>query len=317
MLSHRWNSFEVLWIVIILSFLGVTGYIIKTVARVVTFIFQIPKRVRALFHKKKDVILSKEYLKREPEKIEERYRLNKLTVEHSKESGSVSNPSFKHIRDLWVRDQTKELDETLSVIDYVESEPINNINYSNLLSCVEWRATRIKVLVRDKFKCRDCGVRNKSNHVHHTYYLKDTLPWVIDSEALVTVCDNCHSERHRKESIGVYEFKLGKRIRTSNVSIYCGRCNGSGYLPQYKHVQNGVCFACEGACINKTLFSKALEKVKLGIKSLNREDVRIDYRQYLESISEYEYENSIHFINRFPSKPPPPSSSYIDDDLPF
>lgn len=26
----------------------------------------------------------------------------------------------------------------------------------------------------------------------------------------------------------------------------CGKCNGSGYLEQYKHVANGVCFNCDG-----------------------------------------------------------------------
>lgn len=26
----------------------------------------------------------------------------------------------------------------------------------------------------------------------------------------------------------------------------CHRCSGSGYLPQYSHIQSGVCFACNG-----------------------------------------------------------------------
>ncbi len=26
----------------------------------------------------------------------------------------------------------------------------------------------------------------------------------------------------------------------------CPRCSGRGYLPQYKHVQGGVCFRCGG-----------------------------------------------------------------------
>lgn len=27
----------------------------------------------------------------------------------------------------------------------------------------------------------------------------------------------------------------------------CNRCNGSGYLRQFNHVEGGVCFKCRGA----------------------------------------------------------------------
>jgi|GEM_PF-3079553 len=30
----------------------------------------------------------------------------------------------------------------------------------------------------------------------------------------------------------------------------CGRCGGSGYLPQYRHVEGGVCFRCRGSGID-------------------------------------------------------------------
>ncbi|WP_460585959.1 hypothetical protein [Hymenobacter arcticus] len=30
-------------------------------------------------------------------------------------------------------------------------------------------------------------------------------------------------------------------------TICCSRCNGSGYLPQYGHVERGRCFRCGGA----------------------------------------------------------------------
>lgn len=28
--------------------------------------------------------------------------------------------------------------------------------------------------------------------------------------------------------------------------IPCGRCGGSGYLPQYAHIEHGICFQCWG-----------------------------------------------------------------------
>jgi hypothetical protein len=30
-------------------------------------------------------------------------------------------------------------------------------------------------------------------------------------------------------------------------SRVCTRCNGTGYLPQFKHIEGGVCFKCRGA----------------------------------------------------------------------
>jgi DnaJ-class molecular chaperone len=29
--------------------------------------------------------------------------------------------------------------------------------------------------------------------------------------------------------------------------VICISCNGSGYLPQYKHIDNGTCFECGGS----------------------------------------------------------------------
>jgi DnaJ-class molecular chaperone len=26
----------------------------------------------------------------------------------------------------------------------------------------------------------------------------------------------------------------------------CSRCDGSGYIPKYQHIQNGICFKCWG-----------------------------------------------------------------------
>lgn len=29
-------------------------------------------------------------------------------------------------------------------------------------------------------------------------------------------------------------------------SIPCSRCGGSGYFPQYSHIEGGICFKCRG-----------------------------------------------------------------------
>lgn len=31
-----------------------------------------------------------------------------------------------------------------------------------------------------------------------------------------------------------------------SVKKVCTRCHGSGRLPQFKHIENGICFKCRG-----------------------------------------------------------------------
>ena len=35
-----------------------------------------------------------------------------------------------------------------------------------------------------------------------------------------------------------------KKPTVKHVQSICPRCNGTGRLPQYNHIQNGVCFKC-------------------------------------------------------------------------
>ena len=67
-------------------------------------------------------------------------------------------------------------------------------------------------------------------------------PWDYPEEALVTLCENCHKNRHEKEKTIVY----GENDAPFRLTTLCDRCGGSGYLPQYKHVEHGICFKCGG-----------------------------------------------------------------------
>lgn len=35
--------------------------------------------------------------------------------------------------------------------------------------------------------------------------------------------------------------------------VTCSRCNGTGYLSQYAHVEGGICFKCRGAKFSKRI----------------------------------------------------------------
>ena len=66
---------------------------------------------------------------------------------------------------------------------------------------------RLKIMERDGFACRKCAAKDKTLHVHHSYYTKGVEPWKYPEESLVTLCDGCHSEVERvtdecKRSIG-------------------------------------------------------------------------------------------------------------------
>ena len=98
-------------------------------------------------------------------------------------------------------------------------------------------------------KSRNLSLRNLKNpiqilerstepkylNVHHKLYRQDRNPWDYDNGELITLCEECHERLHRSGEI-VKWIKLTP----------CYRCGGKGYLPQYKHVEDGICFRCRG-----------------------------------------------------------------------
>lgn len=82
----------------------------------------------------------------------------------------------------------------------------------------------------------------KGLNVHHTYYTKGCKPWEYENDSLVTLCEDCHKKRHESSRIPIYDHN--KKL-IDNL-IPCDRCGGSGYLPQYSHVEHGICFKCYG-----------------------------------------------------------------------
>lgn len=82
----------------------------------------------------------------------------------------------------------------------------------------------------------------KGLNIHHKYYIRGKEPWEYTNDALVTLCEDCHKKRHQTTSIPMLDSQL-RYIKDMQI---CDRCGGSGYLPQYHHVENGICFKCGG-----------------------------------------------------------------------
>lgn len=83
----------------------------------------------------------------------------------------------------------------------------------------------------------------KGLNIHHKYYVEGKKPWEYPNDALVTLCEDCHQKIH-EGSVPCYRSLDLKDV----ICHYhkCRRCDGRGYLPQYNHVQHGVCFKCGG-----------------------------------------------------------------------
>lgn len=207
----------------------------------------------------------------------------------------------------WIENKINEISNFNSLLYLLDSTIIENIKYYDLLNCFEWQFMRFKIHCRDKFKCVDCKELSEKLHIHHTYYLKDALPWEIDESGLVSLCKKCHRKRHDEEIIKVYQ-KDGERIYESNYFYsVCPRCNGTGYLPHFKHVENGICFLCFGNVIPKTIFSNRLKQVN---------DNRFLYNENLNELIEFTENISLVYFEEYIL-----NKIYFDDleceDLPF
>lgn len=84
----------------------------------------------------------------------------------------------------------------------------------------------------------------KGLNVHHKFYIRGLAPWEYDNDALITLCEDCHKKVHQSH-VPVYR-RIGSDLTLSTNTKTCSRCNGAGYLPQYSHVQDGICFQCWG-----------------------------------------------------------------------
>lgn len=68
------------------------------------------------------------------------------------------------------------------------------MSYSDLLRDPRWQRKRLEVMQRADFACEDCGDRDTTLNVHHTFYTKGAKPWEYDTASLRCLCENCHAE---------------------------------------------------------------------------------------------------------------------------
>ena len=84
-------------------------------------------------------------------------------------------------------------------------------DYGKLLKDARWQKKRLEVMQRDNFTCQDCGKGLNDGivlNVHHIRYRKGLLPWEYKDYELVTLCEDCHGNTHKKKEIPKKENKI-------------------------------------------------------------------------------------------------------------
>ncbi len=68
------------------------------------------------------------------------------------------------------------------------------MNYAEKLRDPRWQRKRLEVLNRFDFTCVVCNSKNRTLHVHHSYYLKGRDPWEYPTEHFWCLCETCHDQ---------------------------------------------------------------------------------------------------------------------------
>lgn len=71
--------------------------------------------------------------------------------------------------------------------------------YQRLLRHPKWQPLRMAILARDGWACTKCRATHKPLHVHHEKYVWGKAPWEVPKRYLVTLCEDCHEKRHKKQ----------------------------------------------------------------------------------------------------------------------
>lgn len=84
------------------------------------------------------------------------------------------------------------------------------MDYKEQIKHPNWQKKRLEILERDNFTCQECGVENKTLHVHHFNYIQNKKIWEYNNEMLITLCENCHKEKHlyQKMLIDIIKVKF-------------------------------------------------------------------------------------------------------------
>lgn len=89
--------------------------------------------------------------------------------------------------------------------------------YYEALKSPQWIEKRDKIKKRDGYTCAKCKSK-KYLQVHHTYYLKDKMPWQVPDDCLITLCGSCHKKEHEGRPISSFYRNKPPKEKTKSKS---------------------------------------------------------------------------------------------------
>lgn len=78
------------------------------------------------------------------------------------------------------------------------------MSYSEKLKDPRWQKKRLKIMEYAKFRCQMCGAKDRTLHVHHSYYVRNKAPWQYPDGSLICICEDCHGIIHPQKKKEIY-----------------------------------------------------------------------------------------------------------------
>lgn len=123
----------------------------------------------------------------------------------------------------------------------------NSHTLANYLSKVFIKNNSVKIdpegIWFGKYEERNYYTKNLNTlEVHHKCYRKGIDIWDQPDEDYVALCNICHIIVHETIDIPFFDIN-GVDYRLRRI---CSKCHGIGILNEFRHVENGRCFKCDG-----------------------------------------------------------------------
>jgi hypothetical protein len=105
----------------------------------------------------------------------------------------------------------------------------------------------------------------------------------------------------------------GSLRQTSGKEIFCSRCSGAGWFPEFRHVEAGICFQCRGNSLSRTVFSKALENFSQHNSTIYEDILLCRLQEFFSSLTPAIFEAKISNLGT----PDVELNKPFSEDLPF
>lgn len=176
----------------------------------------------------------------------------KLIVVYS----NASNPDFQALKGTKLSKHRL----LLEIIPTMQDQEIYVFDFSSYAS--DWdhliAGRYSKMSLKTKQTVLDYFERYSGNYIYmHSYLFPNK--WFkryaeildVPEELLIEVGELCDKPDWKKELFTIHDFFLEYSNIEPETSEYvptasCERCNDQGFIPEYSHISNGVCFKCYG-----------------------------------------------------------------------